>query len=166
MMAIEIKHLNHTSFPKHHLPPPFSSSPPRPRSAGLRTYAVLGASAKELVLSGAVTSITPKDAASAMESDGYKLLDIRPRWEWDKARVSGSMHVPLFVEDKDTSPLTLLKKWVHFGYIGAWTGQYFTMLNPDFVQQVENLVPDKESKLLVACGEGLRYTIFIFYTNS
>ncbi|KAE9447629.1 hypothetical protein C3L33_20465, partial [Rhododendron williamsianum] len=91
-----------------------------------------------------------------MKSEGYILLDIRPEWEREKARVSGSLHVPLFVEDMDNGPLTLLKKWVHFGYIGLWTGQNFTMINPDFVQQVEVKAPDKESKLLVACGEGLR----------
>lgn len=64
--------------------------------------------------------------------------------------------MPLFVEDKDYSPLTLVKKWVHFGYIGLWTGQNFTMMNDDFVQQVESVVPDKNSKVIVACGEGLR----------
>jgi hypothetical protein len=29
-------------------------------------------------------------------------------------------------------------------------------MNPDFLQQVEAEVPDKDAKLLVACGEGLR----------
>ena len=29
-------------------------------------------------------------------------------------------------------------------------------LNPDFLLRVEEVVPDKDSKLLVACGEGLR----------
>jgi rhodanese-related sulfurtransferase len=92
----------------------------------------------------------------AMSSEGFVLLDIRPDWERDKARVAGSLHVPLFVKDMDNSPLTLLKKWVHFGYIGLWTGQNFTTMNPDFLQQVEAEVPDKDAKLLVACGEGLR----------
>ncbi|KAK4418935.1 Rhodanese-like domain-containing protein 10 [Sesamum alatum] len=152
-MAIQLKH-HHTST-SNHLQPPFSSAP-QPRSATLRVHAAQGGRAQELIQSGAVTPILPKDAASAVESQGYTLLDIRPEWEREKARVSGSLHVPLFVEDKDTSPITLLKKWVHFGYIGLWTGQYFTMINPRFLQQVEAMFPDKESKLLVACGEGLR----------
>ncbi|KAK4396119.1 Rhodanese-like domain-containing protein 10 [Sesamum angolense] len=156
-MAIQLKH-HHTSTTtttsnhRKHLHPQFSAAP-QPR---LRVHAVLGGRAQELIQSGAVTPILPKDAASAMESQGYTLLDIRPEWEREKARVSGSLHVPLFVEDKDTSPITLLKKWVHFGYIGLWTGQNFTMINPRFLQQVEETVPDKDSKLLVACGEGLR----------
>lgn len=150
-MAVHLKHHHTSTF---HRP---SSAAPQPRSACLRVHAVLGGRAQELIQSGAVSPILPKDAASAMESQGYRLLDIRPEWEREKARVSGSLHVPLFVEDKDNSPITLLKKWVHFGYIGQWTGQLFTMINPSFLQQVEEAVPDKDSRLLVACGEGLRY---------
>lgn len=142
-MAIQLK-LFHTAL----------STTPHRFSATHRN-AVSG-KAQQLIQSGKVRPVLPKEAASAMESEGYILLDIRPEWEREKARVSGSLHVPLFVEDMDNGPLTLLKKWVHFGYIGLWTGQNFTMINPDFVRQVEVKVPDKESKLLVACGEGLR----------
>ncbi|XP_058214536.1 rhodanese-like domain-containing protein 10 isoform X1 [Rhododendron vialii] len=142
-MAIQLK-LFHTTF---------STTPHR--FSTTQTNAVSG-KAQQLIQSGTVRPVLPKEAASAMKSEGYILLDIRPEWEREKARVSGSLHVPLFVEDMDNGPLTLLKKWVHFGYIGLWTGQNFTMINPDFVQQVEVKVPDKESKLLVACGEGLR----------
>ncbi|KAL7136237.1 hypothetical protein ABFS83_10G016300 [Erythranthe nasuta] len=158
-MAIQLKH-HHTSTLNKHLQPPFSAAP-QPRSASLRVHAVLGGRAQELIKSGAVTPIPPKDAVSQMQSQGYTLLDIRPEWEREKARVSGSLHVPLFIEDKDMSPITLLKKWVHFGYIGLWTGQYFTMINPDFLEQVGNVVPGKDSKLLVACGEGLRSSMAV-----
>ncbi|KAL6563359.1 Rhodanese-like domain-containing protein 10 [Orobanche hederae] len=154
-MALHLKHHHHTSTTfKHLLPPRPTAAPPRPIS--LHTRAVLGGRAQELIQSGAVTPIPPRDAAAAMQSQGYTLLDIRPQWKREKACVSGSMHVPLFVEDKDNGPVTLLKKWVHFGYIGLWTGQLLTMINPAFLQQVEEAVLGKDSKLLVACGEGLR----------
>ncbi|WJX49041.1 Rhodanese-like domain-containing protein 10 [Trifolium repens] len=113
-------------------------------------------SGKQLIESGTIRTILPKDASTAMNSEGFILLDVRPNWEREKARVKGSLHVPMFVEDKDNGPLTLLKKWVHFGYIGAWTGQYLTTFNSEFLSQVENVVPGKDSKILVACGEGLR----------
>ncbi|MED6121279.1 Rhodanese-like domain-containing protein 10 [Stylosanthes scabra] len=113
-------------------------------------------SGRKLIESGTVKAIFPKEASSAMNSDGFILLDVRPTWEAEKARVVGSVHVPIFVEDTDNSPVTLLKKWVHLGYIGLWTGQYLTTLNPEFVGQVEVAIPDKASKVLVACGEGLR----------
>ncbi|KAM7467971.1 hypothetical protein LguiB_015533 [Lonicera macranthoides] len=145
-MAIQVNYLHTSTFPHPKQPIPHRSS----------TFQLRAVSGQQLIQSGAVKAIPPKEAATAINSDGYTLLDIRPEWEREKARVSGSLHVPLFVEDKDNSPLTLLKKWVHFGYIGAWTGQNFTMINDDFVGSVEKDVPDKDTKLLVACGEGLR----------
>lgn len=113
-------------------------------------------SARQLIESGTIRTILPKDASTVMNSEGFILLDVRPNWEREKAHVKGSLHVPMFVEDKDNGPLTLLKKWVHFGYIGAWTGQYLTTFNSEFLSQVENVVPGKDTKVLVACGEGLR----------
>lgn len=113
----------------------------------------------ELIRSGVVRAILPKDAAAALRTEGFRLLDVRPAWEYEKARVGGSLHVPFFVADTDPTPVTLLKKWVHFGYIGLWTGQHLTTINEQFLPQVEELVPDKEDKLLVACGEGLRSMI-------
>ncbi|CAN4126220.1 unnamed protein product [Withania somnifera] len=113
--------------------------------------------AQQLIQSGKVRPVSPKEAGTAMEEEGYILLDIRPEWEREKACVSGSLHVPLFLKDMDNSLITLLKKWVHFGYIGLWTGQNFTMINDEFVKQVEKKIPDKDNaKVLVACGEGLR----------
>jgi Rhodanese-like domain len=112
--------------------------------------------AQNLLRSGIVRPILPKEATEAIQAEGYWLLDIRPVWEWERAHVSGSIHIPLFVDDMDSSPVTLLKKWVHFGYIGLWTGQLFTKINEQFVSQVADVVPAEEEKLLIACGEGLR----------
>lgn len=147
-MAIQLNHLH--TFTLNQIREPKGTTPQRSR-----VQAISG-SPRELIQSGKVRPIVSKDAAMPMKSEGYTLLDIRPEWEREKARVSGSLHVPLFVKDMDNSIITLLKKWVHFGYIGLWTGQSFTMINPDFLSQVEVGVPDKNSKLLVACGEGLR----------
>ncbi|KAK9128023.1 hypothetical protein Syun_016820 [Stephania yunnanensis] len=113
-------------------------------------------SAKELVQSGTVQSLSAKEVVSAIRNENHRLLDVRPSWEREKAYVSGSLHVPLFIKDLDNSPITLLKKWVHFGYIGLWTGQQFTAINPEFLSEIASLAPDKDAKLLVACGEGLR----------
>nr|XP_043609363.1 rhodanese-like domain-containing protein 10 [Erigeron canadensis] len=152
-MEIQVNHLHRFSL-NHPKQPPFTASFNH-RATAVKVYAVAD-NAQKLIQSGTVVAILPKDAVTAIKDEGYKLLDIRPEWEREKACVSGSMHVPLFVEDMDNGPITLLKKWVHFGYIGAWTGQNFTMMNPDFVDQVEKMVPDKTTKVLVACGEGLR----------
>ncbi|KAJ6362866.1 hypothetical protein OIU78_003121 [Salix suchowensis] len=124
-MALHLNHFypytsKHGKQPK----PPLTSARPRPTKFQVRAASI---NARELIQSGAVRPIPPKEAAMAMSS-----------------------------EDIDSSPITLLKKWVHFGYVGLWTGQNFTTLNPDFLRQVEAEVPDKDAKLLVACGEGLR----------
>ncbi|XP_076943671.1 rhodanese-like domain-containing protein 10 [Bidens hawaiensis] len=150
-MEILLNHHLHTFSPSHPNQPPY----PHHRTTTVRVHAVAG-NAQKLIQSGTVVAILPMDAAAAINEGGYRLLDIRPEWEREKSRVAGSMHVPLFVQDMDNGPITLLKKWVHFGYIGLWTGQNFTMINPQFLDQVEKLVPDKSTKLLVACGEGLR----------
>ncbi|XP_047086640.1 rhodanese-like domain-containing protein 10 [Lolium rigidum] len=117
--------------------------------------------AKELVQSGAVKAVRPRDAAEAMSAEGFQLLDIRPAWEHGRAAVRGSVHVPLFISDDDMSPVTLLKKWVHLGYIGLWTGQSFTKMNDRFLDDVAAVVAGKDAKLLVACGEGLRSLIAV-----
>lgn len=156
-MATQLNHVFRTSILKH------KTQSETPLRTTLRTqkFQVINAtsstrSARQLIESGTVKPILPKDASTALDSEGFVLLDVRPAWEREKARVRGSLHVPIFVEDKDNSLITLLKKWVHFGYIGAWTGQYLTNVNSEFLSQVENAIPSKDTKLLVACGEGLR----------
>lgn len=147
--------LNHKTQKQNN---PFTTTTQRKRTI---KFQVINASSngnngKQLIESGKVRTIWPKEAFTIMNSEGFILLDVRPNWEREKARVKGSLHVPMFVEDKDNGPLTLVKKWVHFGYIGLWTGQYFTTFNYEFLSQVENVVPGKDTKVLVACGEGLR----------
>lgn len=154
-MAILLNQLQTTTLKHSKQPQPSVCATPQRLGAAVRVNATSG-NAQQLIQSGTVRPIPPKDAGTAVDSEGYILLDIRPEWERAKARVSGSRHIPLFVNDPDNSPLGLLKKWVHFGYIGLWTGQNMTMINPEFVSQVETEIPDKDSKVLVACGEGLR----------
>ncbi|KAL5550430.1 hypothetical protein UlMin_000606 [Ulmus minor] len=155
-MATQLNHLYNTSS----LRLKTQAKPVLPTKQRTTTFCVNAvaptSNGRELVRSGSIKAIQPREAATAMSREGFVLLDIRPVWEREKARVKESIHVPFFIEDTDNSPITLLKKWVHFGYIGLWTGQYFTTLNTDFLKQVEEAVPDKDTKLLVACGEGLR----------
>jgi len=93
-------------------------------------------------------------------------------WEREKAYVAGSIHVPLFVEDEATDPMTLLKKQIQFGFGGAWLGQRFTKQNISFVAQVEEALPSKKDKIMVACGEGMRlvtpafWSVFLAFVNS
>lgn len=159
-MATQFNHFFRTSILKHKTQQDttfYTTSTTRTaRFQVINATSSTTSSGRKLIESGTVRTIWPKDASMAINSEGFVLLDVRPIWEREKARVVGSIHVPIFVEDIDNSPITLLKKWVHFGYIGLWTGQYLTTLNPEFLSQVEMAIPEKDTKLLVACGEGLR----------
>uniref|UniRef100_A0A0A9GDI1 Rhodanese domain-containing protein n=1 Tax=Arundo donax TaxID=35708 RepID=A0A0A9GDI1_ARUDO len=144
----------------------FAASPGVSRSRVIRVQATSSwaGNAEALVRSGTVRAVRPMDAAEALGADGFRLLDVRPEWERARASVRGSAHAPLFVGDDDMSPVTLLKKWVHFGYIGLWTGQSFTKMNDRFLDDVAAAVAGdggKDAKLLVACGEGLRSLIAV-----
>lgn len=70
--------------------------------------------------------------------------------------------MPLFIEDDDTSPITLLKRQIQFGFGGWWLGQKLTKENENFLEDVSLLVPSKDAPLLVACGEGLRLFLVLF----
>lgn len=152
-MALPLNHLTFLTSKSSHRKLPNSPAKPLAVRAATSNGSISG---RELVEQGIVRPVTAKEVASAIGREGYVLLDVRPAWECDKARVGDSLHVPFFVEDTQMDPLTVLKKWVHFGYIGLWTGQRFTTINPEFMAWVDRLVPDREAKLLVACGEGLR----------
>ncbi|CAM0152891.1 unnamed protein product [Urochloa decumbens] len=142
-----------------------SHGPGLPRSRVRAQATSWAGGAEALVRSGAVKAVRAKDAAAALGGgEGFRLLDVRPEWERARASVRGSAHVPLFEGDDDMGPVTLLKKWVHFGYIGLWTGQAFTKMNERFVDDVTAAVAadgGKDAKLLVACGEGLRSLIAV-----
>lgn len=145
-----------------HLSRPFTSARGRRRActpvAGVRH-------ATELLKAEVVRAITPKRAGLLLKQGGetaWHLLDVRPVWEFERANIPGSMHVPLFVEEDDTSPLTLLKRQIQFGFGGWWLGQRLTKENDDFVSQVAAAVPhSKDTRLLVACGEGLRSLVAV-----
>lgn len=113
---------------------------------------------ERMLRSGDIQTIAPQNAQPLLsdEISAYKLLDVRPMWEREKAYVAESIHVPLFVEDEATDAMTLLKKQIQFGFGGAWLGQRFTKQNMSFVAQVEEALPRKNDKIMVACGEGMR----------
>ena len=104
-----------------------------------------------------IRPVSPSEANKVILKEGYKLLDVRPAWEWERASVSGSYHIPLFIEDEDPSYLTLFKKSIQMGYGGLWMGQRLTAKNKEFFEEVRSKFPRKDQKLLVACGEGLRF---------
>eukprot|EP00850_Spirogloea_muscicola_P009437 SM000053S17394 [mRNA] locus=s53:110653:111395:+ [translate_table: standard] len=115
--------------------------------------------AEELLKTGRVRGLSSRQSAELLSGggrEGYRMLDVRPAWEWERAHIPDALHVPLFVEDDSTGPLALLRKQIQFGFGGWWLGQRLTKRNADFLRQVQEVAPDRNAALLVACGEGLR----------
>eukprot|EP00850_Spirogloea_muscicola_P024826 SM001592S01745 [mRNA] locus=s1592:59:1139:+ [translate_table: standard] len=79
--------------------------------------------AEELLKTGRVRGVSSRQSAELLRGGGredYRMLDVRPAWEWERAHIPDALHVPLFVEDDSTGPLALLRKQIQFGF-GGWS---------------------------------------------
>ncbi|CAL0302483.1 unnamed protein product [Lupinus luteus] len=102
-----------------------------------------------------VEYVNAEQAKDLVAVEGYTVLDVRDRIQFERAHIKSSYHVPLFIENKDNDPGTILKRTLHNNFSGLFYGLPFTKPNPDFVQSVKSQF-QPESKILVVCQEGLR----------
>ncbi|CAM9737281.1 unnamed protein product [Discosporangium mesarthrocarpum] len=79
-----------------------------------------------------VEDINPKFAHKFME-EGFTYIDVRSPDEFSNGRPSGSINVPAF-----------------------WSTGMGMKVNPNFVQQVNEMFPEKDVRLLVGCQMGSR----------
>ncbi|KAF8395883.1 hypothetical protein HHK36_019838 [Tetracentron sinense] len=102
-----------------------------------------------------VNYVNAEEAKKLIAAEGYAVLDVRDKSQYDRAHIKSCYHIPLFIENKDNDLGTIIKRTVHNNFSGLFFGLPFTKLNPDFVQSVKSqFSPD--SKLLLVCQEGLR----------
>ncbi|XXG52837.1 hypothetical protein AAC387_Pa03g1044 [Persea americana] len=104
-----------------------------------------------------VNFINGKEAKELVEEEGYVVLDVRDKTQYDRAHIKSCYHVPLFIENKDNDLGTIIKRTVHNNFSGLFFGLSFTKLNPDFVKLVKGQF-STDSKLLLVCQEGMRST--------
>ncbi|XP_042463446.1 rhodanese-like domain-containing protein 9, chloroplastic [Zingiber officinale] len=105
---------------------------------------------------GEVRYVNGDEAKKLVSEEGFKILDVRDRIQYERAHVAGPCyHVPLFIENKDNDIGTIIKRQVHNNFAGLFFGLAFTKPNPDFIQSVKKQLPE-DTKLLVVCQEGLR----------
>ncbi|KAK9129035.1 hypothetical protein Syun_017832 [Stephania yunnanensis] len=104
-----------------------------------------------------VNYVNADEAKKLVGADGYVVLDIRDKSQYERAHIKSCYHVPLFIENNDNDPGTIIKRTVHNNFAGLFFGLPFTKLNPDFVQSVKGQFA-ADSKLLLVCQEGLRST--------
>jgi len=78
---------------------------------------------------------------------GYKYLDVRPTIETEEVgKVKGSINVPL-----------MNAKWKFDSKENKRVMEKSE--NADFVKQVEKVIPDKDTPIMVGCSDGTTYSI-------
>ncbi|CAI9782769.1 unnamed protein product [Fraxinus pennsylvanica] len=110
---------------------------------------------RNLVIKGEVNYVNAEEAKKLIAVEGYAILDVRDRTQFERAHIKDCYHVPLFIENQDNDFGTIIKRTLHNNFSGLFYGLPFTKPNPDFVQSVKSQF-SPESKLLLVCQEGLR----------
>ncbi|KAJ0988136.1 hypothetical protein J5N97_006492 [Dioscorea zingiberensis] len=108
-----------------------------------------------LLVRAEVKFVNADEAKRLVSEDGYTIVDVRDKTQYDRAHIKSCYHVPLFIENQDNDLGTIVKRTVHNNFSGLFFGLPFTKLNPDFVQTIKEKFSD-DSKLLLVCQEGLR----------
>ncbi|KAL4309165.1 hypothetical protein GQ457_01G014090 [Hibiscus cannabinus] len=110
---------------------------------------------RNLSIRAEVNYVNAEEAKKLVAVEGYAVVDIRDKSQFDRAHIKSCYHVPLFIENKDNDPGTIIKRTLHNNFSGLFFGLPFTKLNPEFVQSLKSRF-SPETKLLLVCQEGLR----------
>ncbi|XP_009797564.1 rhodanese-like domain-containing protein 9, chloroplastic isoform X2 [Nicotiana tabacum] len=102
-----------------------------------------------------VEFVNADEAKKLVAVEGYTVLDVRDKTQFERAHIKNCYHVPLFIENTDNDLGTIIKRQLHNNFSGLFYGLPFTKPNPEFVQSVKSQF-SPESKLLLVCQEGLR----------
>ncbi|KAL9265269.1 Rhodanese-like domain-containing protein [Drosera capensis] len=108
-----------------------------------------------LRVSAEINYVNADEAKQLLEVEGFMVVDVRDKSQFERAHIKSCYHAPLFIENKDNDPGTIVKRTLHNNFSGLFYGLPFTKPNPDFVQSIKNQF-SPESKLLLVCQEGMR----------
>ncbi|XP_057783463.1 rhodanese-like domain-containing protein 9, chloroplastic isoform X1 [Salvia miltiorrhiza] len=112
---------------------------------------------KRSVTKAEVNFVDSDEAKKLIAVEGYAVVDVRDKTQFERAHIKDCYHVPLFIQNNDNDLGTIIKRTVHNNFSGLFFGLPFTKPNPEFVQSVKSQF-SSESKLLLVCQEGLRST--------
>ncbi|KAK9838750.1 hypothetical protein WJX74_002624 [Apatococcus lobatus] len=88
-----------------------------------------------------------EEARALFSEGGYVYLDVRPQLEYEEAgKVPGSVNIPVVNSKRKWDPEQNKKVFEKSD-------------NPDFVKTIEKRYPDKETKFLVGCSDGRKYSL-------
>ncbi|GFQ05452.1 rhodanese-like domain-containing protein 9 chloroplastic [Phtheirospermum japonicum] len=102
---------------------------------------------RNLVIKAEVDFVNFEEAKKLIAVDGYAVVDVRDRTQFERAHIKDCYHVPLFIENKDNDLGTILLRTVHNNFSGLFYGLPFTKPNPDFVQSVKSQSTAAANKL-------------------
>lgn len=91
-----------------------------------------------------------------MLKEGWLLLDVRPPEQVARAKVQGSLEVPVYILKEDYSPYGLYQEAAAWGLGGWWMGGRPMKENKDFASQVMEKVSKDTPGIIAACQSGLR----------
>ncbi|KAJ4842444.1 hypothetical protein Tsubulata_034912, partial [Turnera subulata] len=103
---------------------------------------------RNLGIRAEVNYVNADDAKKLVEAEGYTVLDVRDKTQYERARIKSSYHVPLFIENQDNDLGTIIQRTVHNNFSGLFFGLPFTKPNPQFVESVKSQFSPESSKLL------------------
>ena len=93
--------------------------------------------------------VTPSEVKSAQKR-GTIVLDIRPRGEYNQARIPNSVNVEFYRLISGWDPLRVARRAL-FAFFGVLNGTEF---NPEFFEEIETVVGDKRKDVIVCCNVG------------
>lgn len=107
------------------------------------------------VIKAEVNYVNSDEAKKLIAVEGYAVVDVRDKTQFERAHIKNCYHAPLFIANNDNDLGTIIKRTVHNNFSGLFFGLPFTKPNPEFVQSVRSQF-SPESKVLLVCQEGLR----------
>ncbi|XP_010506034.1 PREDICTED: rhodanese-like domain-containing protein 9, chloroplastic [Camelina sativa] len=110
---------------------------------------------RHLRIAAEVKFVNAEEAKKLIAEEGYSVVDVRDKTQFERAHIKSCSHVPLFIYNEDNDIGTIIKRTVHNNFSGLFFGLPFTKMNPEFLKYVRNEFP-QDSKLLLVCQEGLR----------
>ena len=96
-----------------------------------------------------VKLISPQELIFAQKR-GAKIVDIRPAFEYDEARIPGAVSAEFFRLIQGWDPVKIIRRGV-YAFFGILNGTEF---NDRFFDDFDAAVPDKKATVIVYCNIG------------
>ena len=106
----------------------------------------------ELTSKYTIDTVSVEQAKDLLAAGGHVLLDVRPTGQYEEAHPAGAINVPAFrvIEGGKNG----MQSFMRFAVMSL-NGVTPTEANPDFVEQLENVVAENQGKtFLFICREG------------